>query len=491
MKKLDEPEDSKDSTAVNAFEENLFYIKPYNGRRRKPKNQVAGKERSRMAVSSSSQEPSRSSKSCLVDSEKQMTSKHTLIKSSSWWTHFRPQPPPKPTVDFTHRMEIDGTKRKGPTPLTLDWDKINLTEDGDDRPPELIITKSNKKPKESFENSYQAEDTEVMRKSDRELSGTIARMKNTLKICGKLSDGGEKLRANLKRHEDELERRRDLQLANKVDNECKEMIQVSDSDDISVSRGKKQGDRKSLSSPNFTKLFNKKLDNPEAAKDSRTVNALDEDLFYMKPCNGRRGKPKNQVAAKGRSRMAVSCSSQEPSRSSKSCLVDSEKQMTSNDDKSTSSFSVPNSPQGPPSSNLRPRTVDNECEEKIQVSDDDAAEHTSVYNHHRMVIDGCKRKGPTLLTLDRNKLLPLSTDRPPQIIMTSNKKPKKSPENSYQTEDLELVVKSDRELNETIAKLRANLKRHQDELQRRQLNAVWFAEADNLSILAAAAAENC
>nr|GEU51793.1 peptidase C48, SUMO/sentrin/Ubl1 [Tanacetum cinerariifolium] len=249
-------------------------------------------------------------------------------------------------------MEIDGTKRKGPTPLTFDWDKINPTEDGDDRPPELIITKSNKKPKESFENSCQAE---VMRKSDRELSETIARMKNTIKLCGKLSDGGEKFRANLKRHEDELERRRERQLMQKVDNECKEMIQVSDSDD-GVSRGKKQGDQKSLSSPSFTKLLINKLDKTEDSKDSRTVNAFKENMFYMKSCNGRRGKPKNQVAGKGRSRMAVSSSSQEPSRSSKFCLVDSEKQMISNDDKSTSLFSVPNSPQGPPSSNLRPRT---------------------------------------------------------------------------------------------------------------------------------------
>ncbi|GKF37475.1 hypothetical protein Tco_0114233 [Tanacetum coccineum] len=110
-------------------------------------------------------------------------------------------------------MEIEeqnGTKRNGPALLTLDWDEILA---------------SIKNPKVS------SEDLELVIKSERELSETIARIKNNLKFCGKLR--GEKLRANLKRHEDELEKRRDLQLANKVDNECKEMIQVSDSDDIS------------------------------------------------------------------------------------------------------------------------------------------------------------------------------------------------------------------------------------------------------------------
>ncbi|PWA71236.1 Peptidase C48, SUMO/Sentrin/Ubl1 [Artemisia annua] len=257
-------------------------------------------------------------------------------------------------------MEIDepnGPKRKASTPITLDWDQLLSREDGgDDRPPELEVIRSNKKPKELSENIYQSEDLEMVVKSDRELKESIARFKRNLKtLAHKLRDGGERLRVSLKRHEDELERRLQRQLMNKVDNECAEMIQVSDSDD-GVSRGQKQGDRKSLSSPSFTKLFDKKLEDPEDLKDSRTVNAFEEELFYIKPCNGRRGRPNNQVAAKGRSRMALSSSSEEPSRSSKSGLVDCEKQTTSNDDKPTSSFSVPNSPQGPPSSNLRPRT---------------------------------------------------------------------------------------------------------------------------------------
>ncbi|GKE33141.1 hypothetical protein Tco_1452463 [Tanacetum coccineum] len=109
-------------------------------------------------------------------------------------------------------MEIEeqnGTKRNGPALLTLDWDEILA---------------SIKNPKVS------SEDLESVIKTECQLSETIARIKNNLKFCGTLRDGGEKLRANLKRHEDELEKR---QLMNKVDNECKEMIQVSDSDDIS------------------------------------------------------------------------------------------------------------------------------------------------------------------------------------------------------------------------------------------------------------------
>ncbi|KAI3717427.1 hypothetical protein L1987_69033 [Smallanthus sonchifolius] len=180
-------------------------------------------------------------------------------------------------------MEVDcnGIKRKPP----LDWDHLLLTDSDDDRPPDLVV----KSDHEITENQMM---DVLMMKSDRELTETVARFRKALQSLGdRLPDKGEKVKENLRRHEQELERRKKLQ-SEKADKGCEETIQLSDHSD-----------------------------------------------------DGRKLKSKSQTLGKGRSQMGLSSS-----RSPK----------TSNDDNKdgdyTTSLSEPNSPQDPPSRNLRPRS---------------------------------------------------------------------------------------------------------------------------------------
>ncbi|KAI3824898.1 hypothetical protein L1987_06371 [Smallanthus sonchifolius] len=225
-------------------------------------------------------------------------------------------------------MEVDcnGIKRKPP----LDWDHLLPTDSDDDRPPELVV----KSDHEITENQMI---DELMMKSDREITETIARFSKTLQSLGdRLPDKGEKVKANLRRHEQELERRKKLQ-SEKAEKGCEETIQLSDHSDDGASHGEKK------STSTFANYFCKKMEEDE--KDSRTVNAFGKDSSYIIPCQGRKLKSKSQTLGKGRSQMGLSSS-----RSPK----------TSNDDNKdgdyTTSFSEPNSPQDPPSRNLRPRS---------------------------------------------------------------------------------------------------------------------------------------
>ncbi|MFS8031516.1 putative Ulp1 peptidase [Helianthus anomalus] len=189
------------------------------------------------------------------------------------------------------------------------------------------------------------EDLELMEKSDREIATSIERFKRNLQtISVKLPDGGEKLKANLRRHEYELERRKKLQLE-KAENGCDETIQLSDHSDDGASHGKKK------SASKFAKIFGKKME--EEQEDSRTVCAFEKDLTYINRCGGR--KLKSQLSGKGRSGKVLSSS-----RSMKTSLVDGKKPMNSNDgneDGDPTSFSEPKSPHDPPSRNLRPRSA--------------------------------------------------------------------------------------------------------------------------------------
>ncbi|KAI7732721.1 hypothetical protein M8C21_001899, partial [Ambrosia artemisiifolia] len=194
-------------------------------------------------------------------------------------------------------------------------------------------------------NDNKAQDFELMEKSDREIADSIVRIKRGLQTMSvRLPDGGKKFKANLLRHELELERRKKLQLE-KAENGCDEAIQLSDHSDDGSCHGKKKSESK------FANLFRRKMEGEQ--EDSRTVCAFEKDLTYINPCNGR--KLKSQLSGKGRSRMGLSSS-----RSMKTSLVDDKKQMDSNDenkDGDSKSFSEPNSPHDPPSRNLRPRPL--------------------------------------------------------------------------------------------------------------------------------------
>ncbi|KAI3812110.1 hypothetical protein L1987_16815 [Smallanthus sonchifolius] len=247
-------------------------------------------------------------------------------------------------MEIEEENNCNGIKRKKPS--ALDSEQLRPTAScDDDRPPE-----SKKKPDDvgsgidSQENKM--EDLELMAKSDREITESIARIKRSLiSIGGRLPDGGEKFKANLRRHEDELERRKKLQLE-KADSGCDETIQLSDHSDDGSLHGKKK------SSSKFANFLCKKM---EEDKDSRTVYAFEKDLAYINPCHGKKLKSKSQLSGKGRSKTGIPSS-----RSRKTSLLDRKKQIISNDenkDGDSTSVSEPNSPKDPPSRNLRPRSA--------------------------------------------------------------------------------------------------------------------------------------
>lgn len=99
----------------------------------------------------------------------------------------------------------NGNKRKTP-PSNLDLDSSN-----NDPPPDLHITSDNKP--DAQIDSHEEVDLELMDKSDREIEESIVRIRKNFNLIRiKLPDGGQKFKANLRRHEFELERRKKLQL---------------------------------------------------------------------------------------------------------------------------------------------------------------------------------------------------------------------------------------------------------------------------------------
>ncbi|KAK9052099.1 hypothetical protein SSX86_028727 [Deinandra increscens subsp. villosa] len=250
-------------------------------------------------------------------------------------------------MDIQEDTNCNGIKRKNPSPL--DSEHLEPTAPcAGDRPPELEVAPKEQPDEaasgvDSQENN-KTEDLELMVKSDREIEETVTRINRNLQLMGaRLPDGGEKLKANLRRHEIELQRRKNLQL---------EKVWICAHLDMPIlCVGAPRGKRKSTSK--FASLLCKKM---EEDKDSRTVYEFDKDLSCINSCHGRKMKPNSQVLGKGRSRMGLSSS-----RSLKTSLVGSKKQIISNDENkdgdSTTSYSEPNSPQDRPSRNLRPRSV--------------------------------------------------------------------------------------------------------------------------------------
>lgn len=95
-------------------------------------------------------------------------------------------------------------KKKGGVPL--DFEKLFASQDDDDdvEPPlpEVATTIVD-------DDVEQKQKEELQKMRDRELEDAIAKFGRTLKAVGlNLPDGGVKMRANIKRYEDELDRRR-------------------------------------------------------------------------------------------------------------------------------------------------------------------------------------------------------------------------------------------------------------------------------------------
>ncbi|KAJ0667094.1 putative transcription factor/ chromatin remodeling BED-type(Zn) family [Helianthus annuus] len=188
-------------------------------------------------------------------------------------------------MDIEAETTCNGTKRKKP------YEELKPTAPGDDdRTVEHEVTSEKNSDSDGGGVDAQenkTEDLELMEKSDREIAASIDRIKRNLQTIGvRLPDGGEKYKANLRRHEYELERRKKLQLE-KAENGCDETIQLSDHSDNGASHGKKK------SASKFAKIFGKKME--EEQEDSRTVCAFEKDLTYINRCGGR--KLKSQLSA--------------------------------------------------------------------------------------------------------------------------------------------------------------------------------------------------
>ncbi|KAG8366143.1 hypothetical protein BUALT_Bualt17G0045300 [Buddleja alternifolia] len=110
-----------------------------------------------------------------------------------------------------------GGERKRKAPLELDWDKLLPAGQNDDEPPPVVVIEAaaaeKSKPQEEAMLVDGEEDSPkdefLTNLSEKDLIDKIARLKRSSPlVTSKLPDGGVKLRASLKRHEAELERRK-------------------------------------------------------------------------------------------------------------------------------------------------------------------------------------------------------------------------------------------------------------------------------------------
>lgn len=113
-------------------------------------------------------------------------------------------------------MEEGGAKK---LPLVLDWEKLLPSHDDGVPPPLLVVIPNSQPPKSSPMDSDQShsqreEGFDLL--SDHDLNESIRSKRRTLEtMAPKLHDKGQKIRATLKRLEDEMERRK-LRRLNKV-----------------------------------------------------------------------------------------------------------------------------------------------------------------------------------------------------------------------------------------------------------------------------------
>lgn len=118
-------------------------------------------------------------------------------------------------------MEGGGERKRKGVPIALDWDWLMPPGAKDDEvPPELVIENAaeKSKPREELMMEYEEEphrDHYLEKMSDKELIEKFHRVKSSLgTMSSRLPDGGEKLRANLKSTEAEMERRKLLKVGN-------------------------------------------------------------------------------------------------------------------------------------------------------------------------------------------------------------------------------------------------------------------------------------
>ncbi|KAG5522240.1 hypothetical protein RHGRI_034430 [Rhododendron griersonianum] len=207
-------------------------------------------------------------------------------------------------------------KKKGGVPL--DFEKLFASQDDDDdvEPPlpEVATT--------IVDDDVEQKQREELRKMrDRELEEAIAKFGRTLKAVGlNLPDGGVKMRANIKRYQDELDRRR-LRRLEKDDDGCEKLTESNGPNFPSASDGVRQEASLPSSQSLFTTRFSRKLDGKNT--NSRTVNAFDSELSVLGRCD--RGK----IQYKGKPMTTVS-SRQSPFQCPTNLSVDGDKRVRLN-----------------------------------------------------------------------------------------------------------------------------------------------------------------
>ncbi|KAG5522241.1 hypothetical protein RHGRI_034430 [Rhododendron griersonianum] len=208
-------------------------------------------------------------------------------------------------------------KKKGGVPL--DFEKLFASQDDDDdvEPPlpEVATT--------IVDDDVEQKQREELRKMrDRELEEAIAKFGRTLKAVGlNLPDGGVKMRANIKRYQDELDRRR-LRRLEKDDDGCEKLTESNGPNFPSASDGVRQEASLPSSQSLFTTRFSRKLDGKNQTN-SRTVNAFDSELSVLGRCD--RGK----IQYKGKPMTTVS-SRQSPFQCPTNLSVDGDKRVRLN-----------------------------------------------------------------------------------------------------------------------------------------------------------------
>ncbi|XP_058192599.1 ubiquitin-like-specific protease 1D isoform X2 [Rhododendron vialii] len=207
-------------------------------------------------------------------------------------------------------------KKKGGVPL--DFEKLFASQDDDDdvEPPlpEVATTIVD-------DDVEQKQREELLKMRDRELEEAIAKFGRTLKAVGlNLPDGGVKMRANINRYQDELDRRR-LRRLEKDDDGCEKITESNGPNVTSASDGVRQEASLPSSQSLFTARFSKKLDRKNT--NSRTVNAFESELSVLGRCD--RGK----IQYKGKPMTTLS-SRQSPFQCPTNQSVDGDKRVRLN-----------------------------------------------------------------------------------------------------------------------------------------------------------------
>ncbi|KAL3501198.1 hypothetical protein ACH5RR_035647 [Cinchona calisaya] len=224
-------------------------------------------------------------------------------------------------------MAGEGRKRKGP--IELDWEKLLGKEE---ESPELVVVaaaagKSPQSPETEWMDGEDHTDQlyELRTLSNKSLQETVARMKRQFpSLSANLKDRGDKYKVNLKRHEDELERRRLLRLQKNDDDGCNKPIELQNQNCTGVSDNVQHRAPTSGRSV-FGSCFLNKL---KGKTDRRTANAFEKELSTLNRCDHRKMQSNSQFLSGGTQKRGLS--SRESPFQSPSCPLNVDNEPESN-----------------------------------------------------------------------------------------------------------------------------------------------------------------